>query len=117
MQSLDAAIARIVQEASARLSPAKPPAPARLRALPSREEQLRMEFALSVVDFLPSGTNLLAYDLASNPHLPYVLSEDEPWKCALAIQRQDDTLRRHLPKLRLDLRFDDPIEMPEWAAA
>ena len=110
MQTLDAEIAKIVQDARIRL------APARLRSLPSREEQLRMEFALSIVDFLPSGVNLLNYDLANNPHLPFVLSEDEPWKCALALETQDDTLRP-LPKLRLDARLTATIEMPEWAAA
>jgi hypothetical protein len=110
MQTLDAEIAKIVQEARSRLSPV------RLRTLPTREEQLRMEFALSIVDFLPSGVNLLSYDLASNPHLPFVLSEDEPWKCALALETHDDTLRP-LPKLRLDARLMPTIEMPEWAAA
>lgn len=108
MQTLDAEIDKIVQIARQRLRPA------RLRKLPTREEQLRMEFALSLVDFLPSGTNLLTYDLATNPHLPFILSEDEPWKCALAVEtRSEDTLKPRLPKLRLDV----PIEMPEWAAA
>jgi hypothetical protein len=110
MQTLDAEIAKIVQDARSRLTPV------RLRTLPTREEQLRMEFALSIVDFLPSGVNLLSYDLASNPHLPFVLSEDEPWKCALALETHDDTLRP-LPKLRLDARLMPTIEMPEWAAA
>jgi hypothetical protein len=110
MQTLDAEIAKIVQDARSRL------APVRLRTLPTREEQLRMEFALSIVDFLPSGVNLLNYDLASNPHLPFVLSEDEPWKCALALETHVDTLRP-LPKLRLDARLMPTIEMPEWAAA
>ena len=110
MHTLDAEIAKIVQDARIRLNPAI------VRSLPSREEQLRMEFALSIVDFLPSGLNLLSYDLASNPHLPFVLSEDEPWKCALALETQDDTLRP-LPKLRLDARLTATFEMPEWAAA
>ncbi|HEY1728043.1 MAG TPA: hypothetical protein VGG22_06705 [Candidatus Baltobacteraceae bacterium] len=110
MHTLDTEIAKIVQDARIRLNPAH------LRSLPTREEQLRMEFALSIVDFLPSGVNLLSYDLASNPHLPFVLSEDEPWKCALALEAQDDTLRP-LPKLRLDARLTATIEMPEWAAA
>ena len=112
MQTLDAEINKIVQIARQRLRPA------RLRNLPSREDVLRMEFALSLVDFLPSGVNLLAYDLASNPHLPYILSEEEPWKCALANEpRHADTLKPQLPHLRLDLRLDSVIEMPEWAAA
>jgi hypothetical protein len=110
MHTLDAEIAKIVQDARIRLYPAI------LRSLPTREDQLRMEFALSIVDFLPSGVNLLSYDLASNPHLPFVLSEDEPWKCALALETHDDTLRP-LPKLRLDARLTATIEMPEWAAA
>ena len=112
MQTLDYEIDKIVQSARQRLRSA------RLRNLPSREDQLRMEFALSLVDFLPSGVNLLTYDLATNPHLPFILSEDEPWKCALAAEsRQDDTLKPRLPKLGLNLHLDMPVEMPEWAAA
>lgn len=108
MQTLDAEIDKIVQIARQRLCPA------RLRSLPTREEQLRMEFALSLVDFLPTGVNLLTYDLATNPHLPFILSEDEPWKCALALEtRHDDALKPRLPKLRLDISF----EAPAWAAA
>lgn len=110
MHTLDAEIAKIVQDARIRLKPAY------IRSLPTREEQLRLEFALSIVDFLPSGVNLLTYDLASNPHLPFVLSEEEPWKCALALESHDDTLRP-LPKLRLDAPLTATIEMPEWAAA
>jgi hypothetical protein len=108
MLTLDAEIDKIVQIARQQLRPA------RLRTLPTREEQLRMEFALSLVQFLPAGVNLMTYDLATNPHLPFILSEDEPWKCALAVEtRHDDTLKPRLPKLRLDASF----EMPAWAAA
>jgi len=74
--------------------------------------------ALSLVDFLPSGGNLMAYDLATNPHLPFVLSDDEPWRCALTEEPvQDDLLKRRLPKLRLDPYFDSLIDTPQWAAA
>lgn len=88
----------------------------RKRSFPTRDEQLRMEFALSVVEFLPSQTNLLSYDLSTNPHLPYVLSEDEPWKSALA-EPEVDVLKRRLPPLRLNVRLDLAPQIPAWAAA
>lgn len=89
----------------------------RKRSFPTRDEQLRMEFALSVVEFLPSRTNLLTYDLSTNPHLPYVLSEDEPWKSALAAEPEIDVLKRRLPPLRLNVRLDLAPQVPAWAAA
>ena len=109
MQTLEAEIESIVQIASRRSS--------RKRSFPTRDEQLRMEFALSVVEFLPSRTNLLTYELSSNPHLPYVLSEDEPWKSALESEPQPDAAKRRLPTLRLNVRLDLAPHVPEWAAA
>ena len=112
MQTLDAELDQIVKIARRRLNISRP------RSLPTREDQLRMEFALSVVDFLPSGVNLLTYDLATNPHLPFVLSDDEPWRCALTQEpTHDELMQRRLPKLRLDPYFQAYIEAPEWAAA
>ena len=109
MQTIDAELNEIVQIARRRLG-------GRTRSLPTREDQLRMEFALSVVDFLPSGVNLMTYDLATNPHLPFVLSDDEPWRWALTQEPTHDELsKRRLPKLRLDPYFESII--PEWAAA
>ena len=109
MTTLDAEIEAIVHVARFPHS--------RKRSFPTRDEQLRMEFALSVIGFLPSGVNLLEYDLASNPHLPYVLSEDEPWKSALAAEPEVDVRKRRLPPLRLNLRVDLAPSIPAWAAA
>jgi hypothetical protein len=112
MYTLDAEIDLIVRGAHRRLHAS------RRRSLPTREEQLRMEFALSLVEFLPSGVNLMTYDLSTNPHLPFILSDDEPWKCALAGEAADaETLTRHLPGLALDPHFEPFIDAPEWAAA
>lgn len=108
MPTLDAEIESIVQIARVR---------SRKRSFPTRDEQLRMEFALSVVEFLPSRTNLLTYDLSSNPHLPYVLSEDEPWKSALISEPEVDVAKRRLPPLRLNVRLDLAPHVPEWVAA
>lgn len=113
MTTLDAELEAIVHAAFARNELVH----SRTRSFPTRDEQLRMEFALSVVEFLPSNVNLMTYDLSTNPHLPYVLSEDEPWKSALATESQPDAPKRRLPPLRLNVRLDLASQMPEWAAA
>jgi len=111
MSTLDAEIESIVQVAGFE------PKRSRKRSFPTRDEQLRVEFALSVVDFLPSKVNLLTYDLSTNPHLPYVLSEDEPWKSALAVEPEVDVRKRRLPTLKLNVRLDLAPQLPAWAAA
>lgn len=113
MTTLDAELEAIVHAAFARAELVH----SRVRSFPTRDEQLRMEFALSVVEFLPSNVNLLTYDLSTNPHLPYVLSEDEPWKSALAADFEPDAPKRRLPPLRLNVRLDLAPQIPEWAAA
>ncbi|GEM_PF-4079245 len=111
MSTLDAELEAIVQTARGERGHK------RVLSFPTRDEQLRMEFALSVVEFLPSRVNLLTYDLSTNPHLPYVLSEDEPWKSALVTEPQQDIPKRRLPQLRLNLHLDLAPHVPEWAAA
>lgn len=111
MTTLDAELEAIVGSARGELIRS------RTRNFPTRDEQLRMEFALSVVEFLPSNVNLMTYDLSTNPHLPYVLSEDEPWKSALVTEAQPDVPKRRLPSLGLKLNLDLAPHMPAWAAA
>ena len=112
MTTLDAELEAIVHAAFARNELVH----SRTRSFPTRDEQLRMEFALSVVEFLPSNVNLMTYDLSTNPHLPYVLSEDEPWKSALADESQLAAPKRRLPALHLNVRLDLAPHVPEWAA-